>query len=356
MRCLKESQILMFLDDELSGTELQEIKEHLNRCPQCSQQMEDIKSDLEFSQRHLARLFQVGQEAPVKGRDVAWKNIKTRIPGFKKEGNLLKMKKFIAAAVIIVAMVFAGSIPSVQVFASNLLQAFRVQQVDVLTISQADMDKIEKAILQGDESLDLDKYGKFNVVGESESRVIQAEDLVDLPFDPLLPADESGLEYQLQKIASMEISPQVDNINQLLQAMGSEYYLPAALDGQTCRISIGDTFKVSNEDYDLMQCPAPVIEVPEGIDVNEVADAIVSLPIWPEDIKRQLAAVSDWEHTLLIPANEGAKKVKVRGQDGVYMDDEFSTVLIWEEDEILCFLSSPPDKGIDLLAIAESLR
>ncbi len=358
MTCLKDNQILMFLEGELSSREMQDIKEHLEECPQCSRHLKEIKSDLEFSQQYLARLFQDEQDALVKGQDITWKNIKTRSPGLKKEGSVLKMKKFIAAAVILVALVFAGSIPSVQVFASNLLQAFRVQQVDVLTISQADMEKIERAIMQGDESLDLDRYGKIDIIGESESRLIKPQELAKLPFTPILPAnaDESELEYQLQKIAAIEISPRVDNLNQLLQAMGSEYYLPASLDGQTCRITIGDTFKVASEDYQLMQCPAPVIEVPAGINVTEVADAMVSLPIWPEDIKRQLAAVSDWEHTLLIPSHEGAEKVKVRGQDGVYLDDEFSTVLIWEENEILCFLASSPNKNIDLISTAESLR
>jgi hypothetical protein len=81
---------------------------------------------------------------------------------------------------------------------------------------------------------------------------------------------------------------------------------------------------------------------------------MVGLPIWPEDVKRQLEAVSDWEHTLLIPANEGAKKVKVRGQDGVYLEESRSQLLIWEDNGILYFLSS--DSHADLLAIAESLR
>ncbi len=358
MTCLEDIQLLMFLEDELSTQEKQEVKKHLDVCSECCRHLDEMKCDLEFRIKNLPRLNEYEKEVQVKGQEITWENIKAQSFGVKKEGNFMKMKKFMVAAVIMMAVFAAGSIPSVQVFASNLLQAFRVQQVDVVSISPADMSQIEAAIMQGDESFDLDKYGKIDIIGESESKPVTEEELADLSFTPILAADAGGYdtEYYLERIAAIEITPRVDNLNQLLKAMGSDYFLPGSMEGQTCRITIGDTLKVSNEDYQLMQCPAPVIEVPEGINVSEVADAMVGLPIWPEDLRRQLEAVSDWEHTLLIPANEGAQKVEVRGQDGVCLDEENSRVLIWEENGMLYFLASHSGNDIDLISIAESLR
>jgi hypothetical protein len=44
----------------------------------------------------------------------------------------------------------------------------------------------------------------------------------------------------------------------------------------------------------------PVVEVPTGVNVKKVAQAMVALPIWPDNIRTQLESVGDWEHTLLI--------------------------------------------------------
>jgi hypothetical protein len=354
MKCLEDIQLLMFLEGELSESEDNEILEHLELCSICRRRRDDIQKDLELIQKSISSLNEDGKTARVWGQEPTWQNIKARSFGSRKEGNVMKMKKFMAAAVILIAVFATASIPTVQVLASNILQAFRVQQVDVVTISPADMSQIERAIMRGDESFDLDQYGKIDIIGNSISKSIRQDELAELSFTPILPRDESVNQYYMEKIAAIEITPKVDNLNALLKAVGSEYFLPSDLDGQTFRISIGDSLRIENENYQLVQGPAPVIEVPSGIKVSEVAQAMVGLPIWPEDVKRQLEAVSDWEHTLLIPAHEGAKKVKVRGQDGVYLEENRSQLLIWEDNEILYFLSS--DSHADLLAIAESLR
>jgi hypothetical protein len=62
--------------------------------------------------------------------------------------------------------------------------------------------------------------------------------------------------------------------------------------------------------------PAPEVQVPSGIDVEDVAGALVILPLWPEGVKRQLQAVDDWQHTLVVPG-ENVEKVTVRGHDAV---------------------------------------
>jgi hypothetical protein len=344
MKCLEDIQLLMFLEGELSESEDNEILEHLELCSICRRRRDDIQKDLELIQKSISSLNEDGKTARVWGQEPTWQNIKARSFGSRKEGNVMKMKKFMAAAVILIAVFATASIPTVQVLASNILQAFRVQQVDVVTISPADMSQIERAIMRGDESFDLDQYGKIDIIGNSISKSIRQDELAELSFTPILPRDESVNQYYMEKIAAIEITPKVDNLNALLKAVGSEYFLPSDLDGQTFRISIGDSLRIENENYQLVQGPAPVIEVPSGIKVSEVAQAMVGLPIWPED----------WEHTLLIPAHEGAKKVKVRGQDGVYLEENRSQLLIWEDNEILYFLSS--DSHADLLAIAESLR
>jgi hypothetical protein len=48
----------------------------------------------------------------------------------------MKTKKFAIAAALVLALTAIGSMPAIQTAAANLLQIFRVEQVDTLTMTR----------------------------------------------------------------------------------------------------------------------------------------------------------------------------------------------------------------------------
>lgn len=355
MKCPDEGRILMYLEKELPDAEMLEIEAHLQSCPNCLKLFAEMEENYNISFAEVRNLYELSLQAEVKGQQKIWNKVKNKINIEKREGKLMKIKKMAIAAAVVLAIGIVGSMPSVQAVAGNLLQVFRVQTVDTITM---DFNDMQLAMEQGNESFDIDKFGKIETIGIGEEITLSPDELGDLSFKVKIPAlaDKTELEYALEKVPAIEITPDVKNVNRILKSVKSEYMLPEALDGKICSIKMGDAVEICNNDYSIMQCPSPEIEVPQGIDVSKVARAIVALPIWPDDVRRQLEAIDDWEHTLLIPTDDSSKKVKVNGKKAVLLDEGWSPTLIWQEDGILYCINDYSEGNIDLIAIAESLR
>ena len=358
MICPDAGRLLLYLEGELSPEENQAMMTHLASCSMCLQRLNQVEDGLLFTRQKLACLTEKYQHIESRGQSKVWENVKYHSLGQRKELRRMKIRKTAIAAVIVLAIGLIGSIPSVQTMAANFLQVFRVQNVDTLTMGPNDMAQIENALRQGNQTLDLENFGSIKSVGESEERSLQAEELNSLSFKTKFPAlmEDQQAEYSLQKVPAMEVRPRVENVNEFLAALGSEYKLPMALDGQLCRITMGESLTTCYAELRLYQGPSPQIEVPAGVSVEEVAQAMVALPIWPENIRRQLEAVNDWEHTLLIPSSDKAQKVSVNGNTAVLLNETDQTALIWQEDGILYALEDQSNNQLDLVKIAESLR
>ncbi len=358
MNCPEQGRILLYLEGELEPDENQAIEDHLSSCSRCLQQLNEVEDNLNFAFQSLGGLLEEYRQAPPMGQAKVWEKVKNyrrvKIRGI----NMMKMRKAAIAAVIVLAIGVVGSMPAVQTAAANLLQVFRVQNVDTITLGSNDMTQIQNALQQGNQKIDMENFGSFQTVGEADDRSITAEELSDLAFKAKLPdlMEGQNAEYTLQKTPTIEIKPKVENINKLLLGLGSEYKLPAALDGQICRITMEDSLITRYDDLTLYQQPSPQIEVPGGISVEEVARAMVALPIWPENVKTQLQSVTDWEHTLLIPTGETGSKVKVNGNNGVLVNEKNYRSLIWQDNGILYLLEDHSNKQLDLVKMAESLR
>lgn len=358
MMCPDEGRILLYLEGELSPEENQAMMTHLTACSSCLHRLNQVENSLLFTRQNLACLTEEFKQVEPSGQRKVWENVKSHSLNHRKELRRMKIKKTAIAAAIVLSIGLLGSMPSVQTVAANFLQVFRVQNVDTLTIGPNDMAQIENALLQGNQSLDLENFGSIKSMGEGEERSIQAEDLNSLAFKAKLPALMEGqeAEYTLQKVPAIDVRPRVENVNKFLATLGSEYKFPMALDGQLCRITMGESLTTRYADLMLYQGPSPQIEVPNGVSVEEVAQAMVALPIWPENIRRQLEAVNDWEHTLLIPSSDKAQKVSINGNSAVLLNEANHRALIWQNDGILYLLQVQSDNQLDLVKIAESLR
>lgn len=357
MKCPDEGKLLLYLENQLSHDENQDTANHLTNCSACSARLAALQDNYDFAARNLAGLWETRKSAPVTGQQKVWQQIQTHQEFEKRGVRAMKIKKFAIAAALVLALTAVGSLPSVQTAAANLLQIFRVEQVDTLTMTPGDIQKIEQAIYNGTGNIDIEDFGSVQSVGESGSYKIVSKDLagLDFPVKASTLTDESATAYSLQKTPAIEVRPKVKRVNELLKTLGSSYKLPAALDGQICKFKMGDALVSSYHEYELIQGPVPEIEVPDGVNVKEVARAMVALPIWPDNIRTQLESVGDWEHTLLIP-DENPQKVSINGTQGVFLDHKPFSILIWQEDGMLYSLQSQSKDKADLTAIAESLR
>jgi hypothetical protein len=101
------------------------------------------------------------------------------------------------------------------------------------------------------------------------------------------------------------------------------------------------------------QSRSPEIKTSSDVEVKTIRDALLSIPALPDSLRKQLQAVDDWKHTLLIPNVDGSsQEVAVNGTTGVFIaggaDRNGGTgtgSLIWQQNGVVYVMAGA---GLDL--------
>jgi len=63
----------------------------------------------------------------------------------------------------------------------------------------------------------------------------------------------------------------------------------------------------------LIETTSPGIEVPDGVDADQLFNTVVELPIFPDELKSRLKSIKDWKSTLYVPLVEPMKEIDING-------------------------------------------
>ncbi|MGE5391681.1 MAG: anti-sigma factor family protein [Deltaproteobacteria bacterium] len=353
MKCPDEGTLLSYLDKELPTDQQRAVRQHLDYCSTCSCSLRELEDTLDFTGARLSNLLESSHSCEVSGQERIWSRLQPVIRSGKRGSAYMNLKKWSVAAVIVLVLGVTAFVPSFRTTVADLLQVFRVEKVETLTLSAQDMMEIQQALEAGSENVDMESFGRIETSGEPRERKLTRDELSSLPFRPMLPAGREG-DYSLVTVPSMEVTPRVDKVNQLLESLGSQELLPQALDGKTFKVTMADTFVADYSDFRLTVGTSPELQVPPGVDFKEVLRPMINLPIWPEGVREQLATIDDLEHTLVIPG-EKLEKVTVNGSPGVLSRDGQPT-LIWQHNGLFYILTDRSGGKADLTAIAQTLE
>lgn len=353
MKCPDEGTLLAYLDRELPSDDQRAVRQHLDYCKTCNGLLREMEDHLDFTRDKLGTLIEGSYINNINGQDLVWSRLKPVIRSRKRGRKYMNLKKWSIAAVMVLALGITVYVPSFRTAVADLLQVFRVEKVETLTLTAQDITKIQEALEGGSANLDLESFGRIESNGEPSERKLTRAELAGLPFQPMLPAGREG-DYSMVTVPSVEMTLQIDKVNALLKSLGSQDLLPASLDGKTFRVNMADTFTARYSDFSLMAGPSPELQVPPGVNMQEVLRPLINLPIWPEGVRNQLATISDLEHTLVIPG-QNVQKVTVKGSPGVLVRD-YTPTLIWQNDGIYYLLTDNSGGKIDLMQLAETME
>ncbi|WP_123040439.1 hypothetical protein [Cohnella candidum] len=252
---------------------------------------------------------------------------------------------------------------------ASVMNTFRVQQMQAVSISSADLQHLQQAIQQslpGTRKLDLKQYGEIEQQGGGMSTAVSAKDVAATAGRTLksLPgADLEHIQYDPQQTLIFKLHAKP--INALIAFLGGQASIPQAVDGEPIKLTIPGiyTMTVPSGGTSLTQMPAPTLEVASGIDLDAIRQAILSLPVLPEDLRDQLAAIDDWRHTLPIPSISGTDSARVQtisvaGNNAALAQSNDRRTLVWQQDgwfyKLSGSLSDYPTER-DIVAEAERL-
>lgn len=394
--CFSEGTFQAYLDGELALGEAAEIRAHLKHCLRCRQKLRELEKNNLFAAGRLSAYIAFTKEGNL---DLArsWQRFesackmmaKKSVGGgeadskFKltwKGANFMfsRYKKAALAVALAAALAVSFSFGSVRSFAGNLLTVFRVERVQTITISPEDIAQLEKAFQEGKGKVDVGNLGKFEVSGKQAVlrgvSLAEAKNAVDFPLR--LPEDLPGYRGPVLSLASeaaVNITLDVEKVNQLLKSLGSSKFLPEGLNGQTFTLrtpaAVSAEYTAANDQSRkivIVQGRSPELAVPAGTDMAAIREVLLAVPVLPENLRRQVAAVSDWQHTFLIPNVEGSSvEVTVNGVKGVYIapplpdggsNGSGMSGLIWQAGGVVYFVGGPGMSRDNALELAGKMR
>ncbi|MFZ5634114.1 MAG: hypothetical protein ACOY40_14825 [Bacillota bacterium] len=291
--------------------------------------------------------------------ELAWQKLKLAAAQREKQkkkgvvAKVMRYKKFFTAEAASLALAGLFSFTPVRTMAGDFLTIFRVEKVKAIAITPEDMSQLERLMKECTGRAEIKNFGKAEVTGRQEVVPVtpqEARDAVDFElkipyFDPYI--DGYG-EPQLKKVSGGRVTLALDvgNVNAALQALGSGERLPDELNGKEFSLTIptGITadYKGAAGKLTLIQIRGPSVQTSAGVDVKAIRQALLSVPGLPENLRKQLAAVDDWQRTALIPVRAGQfSEVRVNGTEGVFIrgdspaQGKSMNALVWQEGGVI---------------------
>lgn len=234
------------------------------------------------------------------------------------------------AAAVVLAGLF--SLSPVRSFADQVLQVFRVNQVQVLHFDPADVQQLQNALQASGQKIDTASFGIFTNQQLQDCSLVGANtatlDGQTITVPAAIGVYQRTGDLQLTQGSKLLATPKVDAINSFLTSLGSKSLLPANLEGQTFTMQIPGSVSATFEQPGvagpliLHRSLSPALTVPAGVDVAQVRDALLAIPILPENMRNTLAGIDIYGGTLLIPdfidsRGGSIESVTVNGNQGV---------------------------------------
>jgi hypothetical protein len=393
MRCPDIGFIQSYVDGEVSRDMRKAFATHLEHCSDCRTSLEQSKKLEQWAEMAIQEAFTEPKLSHLSiDADAAWERFEQRLqhrhePVKTKRKGWINMKKpykkLLAGTAAAAVLLGSLAIPQVQVAASNFLSIFRMDKVEMIKLTQSDLQEIERWLAENEEGMkEIKGIGKIWVEKQNKDRGTRAfekiEDAIKAGY--ALPAIPEG--YKAENISvspSFTLHVQLDTkkANALLHQLKANVQFDEKLNNKPFALTVPEAVRMefvpANADVkkahpsariSYTESGAPQMQVPEDVDLNQLRETVLSLPFIPQNVKQQLASIQDWQRTLPIPyitdGKHQTREVTVQGAKGIVYEAENQTFLIWQKDGKLRYMDaydSKSEKHTDaLISLANQMK
>ncbi|WP_010245260.1 DUF4367 domain-containing protein [Acetivibrio cellulolyticus] len=369
MKCPGNDVLQAYIDGELEIGVRKNIETHLADCDKCKNLLAVLKENDDFVFAKLQNYRQHFEECNVPcstQHEVNTKNIIIHNKGVFK--HMLKNRKFVAAACAALVVTVCITVQPVRATLASALSIFRVENVKGINLTLEDIQQIQQKLSNGQGEISLDKMGSIKMQG-GEKRTSSPEDVkklsdIAVTFPSVLSGEIPNV--NIVEPSSIDFTLNANNVNQIMKSYGATKLLPDNIDGKTFNIDFASqvtiNYRIDNKSIGITQTKAPQITVPEGVNVDEVYNAVVEMPILPNNLQSQLKSIKDWKNTLYIPVVESeSTEVDINGVKGYVSSNKSDpenlpySWVIWCNNGIIYTVSGRIDSA-EILNIARSMR
>jgi len=367
MRCVDSGTIQAFIDGELDIAVKKDVENHIKSCRKCSEAYDGLKKADDFAFGKLTGYKQFCEEYynPDDKKFYSKKHDAGTILSKKEvKGFMFKYRKIAAAACIAASITLCVTVQPVKAFISEALNVFRVENVKGFKVTLSDMEEIRTKLAQKEGEINIESMGKIISEGFDTREASADEAKTAAEFSVLLPPDVENRNAKIMTTepGKIEFTLKVNNVNEALKSFGAEKLLPENLDGRTFTAKFARqvdlSYNIDGMTYNVVQTRSPELAVPADVNVDEIYNCLVELPIIPGDMREQLKSIKDWKSTIYLPVIDAEpEEVDINGAKGFVAEkkDGGGSMLVWYDDGNIYSVDSSAGKD-DILQFARNLR
>ena len=366
---LSDGELRAGLDGELEAG----LLSHIQMCPDCQARQQQLQVRQRNAERLLAFLAPKEQAGPPPQQ--AWVRLSQKIMQ-QKETSMIKrwfsfpLVRFGTAAIVLMILVLA--FPGTRALAGELLNLFRVQQVQVVSVDFTGLEQLTGDGALGNQFTELisDSMDMQQEPGEPVA-VEDAEEASQLAgFNVRIPSGMTPSQINVTSGAAFSLTLNRTKAQALLDEAGrSDLVLPASVDGAEISVDIpasvsvafgtcpkpgsgvsGNTEQSATERrypdcVILAQVPSPSVNAPATLDIEELARIGLEFTGMSPEEAAEFTSTVNWTSTLLVPIPRNAavhEQVTVDGVTGTLIQrsgDTSQFVLLWVKDGIIHAIS-----------------
>ena len=384
---LTDGELRAALDGELEAVPLR----HIQMCPACQARQQQLQAKHLEAGRLLA--FLATREPAGPSPRKAWGRFTRQIMQQKeismnKRWFSIPLVRFGSVALVLLALILA--FPSTRALAGELLNLFRVQQVQVVPVDFTGLEQLTGDGTLGNRFTELIS-SSVNMEQEPGEPVqaASAEEASQLAgFNVRIPAGMTPSQINVTSAAAFSMTLDRAKAQALLDEAGrSDLVLPASVDGADISVDIpasvsvafgtcprpgsevsGNTEQSTTERrypdcVILAQIPSPNVNAPANLDIEALARIGLEFTGMSPEEAAELTSTVDWTSTLLVPIPRNAavhEQVSVDGVTGTLIQRPSGEgpqfALLWVKDGIIYAISGLGTNSEQALEMANSLR
>lgn len=383
---LSDGELRAALDGELDTKQLS----HLETCTSCRTRRHQLQEKYFEAGRLLAFLDPAEQTGS--SAQKAWKRFSQQIMQ-QKETSMTKrwfsfpLVRFGTAALVLLILVLA--FPSTRALAGELLNLFRVQEVQVVPVDFTGLEQLTGDGALGNQftelisdSVDMQQEPVESVAAASAEEASQLAG-----FNVRIPAGMTPSQINVTSGAVFSMTLDRDKAQALLDEAGrSDLVLPASVDGAEISVDIpasvsvafgtcprpgsgvsGNTEQSTTERrypdcVILAQIPSPSVNAPASLDIEALARIGLEFTGMSPEEAAEFTNTVDWTSTLLVPIPRNAaihEQVSVDGVTGTLIQrpsiEGPQFALLWVKDGIIHAISGLGTNSQQAVEMANSL-
>lgn len=276
--------------------------------------------------------------------------------------------KLVISACVILAVFVLISLKPARSAVESVLSLFRADNTETVKLSLKDIDEMKSKLINLQGKLVMENLCSVEISGGKVKPVYSDPLKVKAGFKIILPKALNNFKpsVTVKEPVRIKMSIKVENMNKLLLSFGAKKLFPLSINNKKFEMllptKVSLRYSIGNKYYLMEISRFPEVKVAEGVNLDDLNNALNNFPLFPTEIQNRLKALVNWKTSLFLPdIASGFNVADINGAKGYVTNSTMTDgaeaeniIIIWHRNGVVYSVNSNTS-GKDLIAVARSV-